>query len=124
VNDVQAMPPDLVQALRVLLAAAVPQQPGVTPQPRKPDEDLLTINEAARRLRMSRMTIDRAIKAGEFPVIQCRRTYRVPAAFVDRVVTAAKAGAQVVVEDYAAQWVAEQDRAGAAAQMATVRWPS
>lgn len=70
----------------------------------KNDDELLSIEETATMLRVSRMTVDRAIKANEFPVVKFRRTYRVPRAFVDSLLKAAKAGRQVVVEEYAAAW--------------------
>jgi hypothetical protein len=44
-------------------------------------------------------------------VIKLRGTYRLPATFIERLLTDADAGAQVVVEDYAAKWIAEHETA-------------
>jgi excisionase family DNA binding protein len=67
---------------------------------------LLSMNEAAAMLGVSRMTVDRAIKSGEFPSVRFRRTYKVPRAFIEQLLQAAVAGQQVVVEEYAAAWQA------------------
>lgn len=108
-SDADTVPPDVVQALRTLLAAGMRKRSDTAAARQGPP--LLTINEAARRLRVSRMTVDRAIKAGEFPVIKFRGTYRLPATFIDRLLDDADAGAQVVVEDYTAAWLAEHQTA-------------
>lgn len=113
-GDAETVPPDVMQAVRTLLAAAVRKEPlraVATAAAKRQGPPLLTIEEAARRLRVSRMTVDRAIKAGEFPVIKFRGTYRLPAAFIERLLKDADAGAQVVVEDYAAAWIAEHQPA-------------
>jgi excisionase family DNA binding protein len=44
-----------------------------------PDEPLLTINEVAAALRVSKMTIYRLVQAGELPAIRIGRSIRVPA---------------------------------------------
>lgn len=109
-SDAETIPADVMQAVRTLLTAAT-RKPTKTAATKRQGPPLLTIEEAARRLRVSRMTVDRAIKAGEFPVIKFRGTYRLPAAFIDRLLEDADAGAQVVVEDYAAAWIAEHQPA-------------
>lgn len=108
-NDAGTISPSVMSALQTLLAATASEQQraGSVSKQRTAGPALLTIEEAARRLRVSRMTVDRAIKAGEFPVIRFRGTYRLPAAFIDRLLADAEAGAQVVVEDYATTWIAE-----------------
>ncbi|NUW45507.1 excisionase family DNA-binding protein [Nonomuraea rhodomycinica] len=58
-------------------------------------------------LNVSRMTVDRAVKAGEIPSIRFRRTYKVPRAFIVRLLDIAESGQSVVVEEYAAVYRAE-----------------
>ncbi len=70
-------------------------------------DSLLTIDETRLALRVSRATVVRAIAAGELPVVQLRRTFRVPAAFIRTVIATAERGKSVVVEEYSKQWIAE-----------------
>lgn len=67
---------------------------------------LLTIAQTAAMLDVSRMTVDRAVKAGEIPSIKIRRIYKVPRAFVERLLETAESGESVVVEEYATTWKA------------------
>jgi excisionase family DNA binding protein len=69
---------------------------------------LMPIKDAAVLLDVSEMTVRRAFEAGEFPGIKFGRTYRVSRAFVDAVLAAVAAGHRVVVEDYAAAWLARE----------------
>ena len=70
-------------------------------------DSLLTIDETRRALRVSRATVVRAIAAGEIPVVQLRRTLRVPAAFIRTIISTAEHGKSVVVEDLGRQWASE-----------------
>ncbi|MEU1731361.1 helix-turn-helix domain-containing protein [Streptosporangium sp. NPDC020145] len=67
---------------------------------------LLTLMQAATMLGVSRMTVDRAVKAGEIPSVKFRRTYKVPRNFVERLINVVESGESVVVEEYAAAWKA------------------
>jgi excisionase family DNA binding protein len=55
---------------------------------------------------VSRSTIVRAYQAGEFPAVKFRGTYRVPRRFVDDFLAAAVRGRVIVLEEYAAEWLA------------------
>jgi excisionase family DNA binding protein len=103
----EEIPPAVIRLAKAFAAAMTPSsqsrpvlRAGEGPHP------LLSIDEAARMLGVSRMTVDRAIKSGEFPSVQFRRTYKVPRAFVESLLQAAEAGRRVVVEEYAAAWQA------------------
>lgn len=74
---------------------------------RKVDNRLfLPVREVAEMIGVSRSTIVRAYQAGEFPAIKFRGTYRVPRRFVDDFHAAACRGRVLVVEEYAADWIA------------------
>ena len=66
----------------------------------------LPVREVADLFGVSRSTIVRAYLAGEFPCIKFRGTYRVPSKFVRDFHAAALHGRVLVVEDYAAEWIA------------------
>ena len=66
----------------------------------------LPVREVADLFGVSRSTIVRAYLAGEFPCIKFRGTYRVPSKFVRDFHTAALHGRVLVVEEYAAEWIA------------------
>ena len=88
------------------------------PVPRSvPDEvhPLMTIRAAARAIGCSDMTIRRRIEARQFPAVKIGSKALVPRAFVERLLADAFAGRTVVVEEYAASWVAalDQERANA-----------
>jgi excisionase family DNA binding protein len=73
---------------------------------------LLDLEETAQLLGVSRMTVARMADEGRLPSVVIRRgrvqkTRRIPRAFVDRMVADACAGAQVNMEEYAADWLAE-----------------
>lgn len=98
----EEIPPAVMRMARALMTAAEPSTPRATSAA---DADrLMSVEAAARKLGVSRMTVDRAMKAGEFPFVKFRRTYQVPSAFVEAVLRAAESGGQVVVEEYAAAW--------------------
>lgn len=78
---------------------------------------LLTIDEAKLILRVSRATVVRAIRAGDLPTVQLRRTYRIPAAFLRHVIETAAQGASVVVEEAARRWIAEHPECGQALEL-------
>lgn len=73
---------------------------------------LIPVKAAAMLLNISEMTIRRAFDAGEFPGMRFGRSYRVSRPFVLAVLGEVRAGRQVVVEEFAANWLA---RARAAA---------
>ncbi|MFB9882984.1 helix-turn-helix domain-containing protein [Planobispora siamensis] len=66
----------------------------------------MTVPEAAKKLRVAPITVYRAVRSGEMPGVRIGRTYRVPRAFIDRIVQDAEGGMSVVVEDYAAAFCA------------------
>ena len=76
---------------------------------------LLPLREVAEMLGVSRSTIVRAYQDGQFPAVKFRGTYRVPRRFVDDFLAAAVPGHVVVIEDYAAEWVARNTPAEAVA---------
>jgi excisionase family DNA binding protein len=83
------------------------------PVPRSvPDEvhPLMTIHAAALALGCSDMTIRRRIEARQFPAVKIGSKALVPRAFVERLLADALAGRTVVVEEYAASWVAALDQ--------------
>jgi len=55
-------------------------------------------------LGVSRITISRAIAAGEMPCVQVRSKRQVPRVFVESLLSTAESGESVVVEEYAANW--------------------
>ena len=64
-------------------------------------EPTISVKEAARRLSVSKMTLYRMIHAKEFPAIQLRGRYSVPAAVVDEIVReAAITGSTVDVSEW------------------------
>lgn len=77
------------------------------PPARKPDKRLyLPLRELAEMFDVSRSTIVRMHKAGNFPLVKIRGTYRAPRPFVDDFNRAARLGSLVVLEDFAAEWLA------------------
>ena len=102
---------EVIQAVARALAARRPE----AARPRGPasDKPLLDLEETAELLGVSRMTVARMADEGRLPSVVVRRG-RVqknspdPRAFVDKMVAAAAAGAQVDLEEYAAAWLAKQ----------------
>ena len=84
------------------LRPAAPSAPGRKRDPRL----LLPVREVAEMFGVSRSTIVRAYQAGEFPAVKFRGTYRVPRRFVDDFLAAAVRGRVIVLEEYAAEWLA------------------
>jgi excisionase family DNA binding protein len=68
---------------------------GSAGDPGAEDHPLMTVPEAARALRVSEMTVRRAIHAKTIPFVAVGRAYRVPRAFVTGVLDAAAAGQNV-----------------------------
>jgi hypothetical protein len=66
----------------------------------------LPLREVTEMFDVSRSTIVRAHKAGNFPLVKIRGTYRAPRRFVDDFNHAARLGPLVVLEDFAAEWIA------------------
>ena len=82
-----------------------PATPGAVS--RKPDKRLyLPLAEVTEMFAVSRSTIVRTHRAGNFPLVKIRGTYRVPRLFVDDFNRAARLGPLVVLEDFAADWIA------------------
>jgi excisionase family DNA binding protein len=99
---VQQLDPAVLRFASALAALSAPAPDG---------DELLTIEEARGRLRVSRATIVRAIKARDIPYVRFRRTYRIPAGFINRVLAAANRGETVVIEEFGHQWLAEHAEA-------------
>ena len=78
------------------------------------EHPLMTIHAAAQALGYSDMTIRRKIEARQFPAVKMGCKALVPRAFVKQLIADALAGKTVVVEEYAAAWLAnggsEHDR--------------
>jgi excisionase family DNA binding protein len=84
-----------------------PRPAAVSAPRRRPDNRLfLPVREVAELIGVSRSTIVRAYQAGEFPAVKFRGTYRIPRRFVDDFHAAACRGRVLVVEEYAAEWIA------------------
>jgi excisionase family DNA binding protein len=76
------------------------------------DKPLLDLEETAKLLGVSRMTVARMADEGRLPSVVIRRgrvqkVRRIPRAFVYRIVADACAGAEVDMEEYTATWLAE-----------------
>jgi excisionase family DNA binding protein len=102
-----ALSPAVIQAIGALIEATGQPQPSPSVRRAGGEPPLLTVPETARMLRVSEMTVRRAIADGDLPVVQFRRRYHVPRGFVEHLLASAEGGAQVVVEDYAAAWSAQ-----------------
>ena len=74
------------------------------PKPQKP-KTFLSVAETAQLMRMSEMTLYRAIAAGEFPAVRIRGRLIIPARAIDEMVEAALADGHQVD---AADWVRGQ----------------
>ena len=112
-DSVVLVPGVLEAAIRALAAALTPggAQPTSSSDP-VGEKPLLDLEETAQLLGVSRMTVARMADEGRLPSVVIRRgrvqkTRRIPRAFVDRMVADACAGAQVNMEEYAADWLAE-----------------
>ena len=112
-GNVAPLPGVLKAVIQVLDSAlstgGTPSAPSADPSVDKP---LLDLEETARLLGVSRMTVARMADEGRLPSVVIRRgrvqkIRRIPRAFVDRIVADACAGAVVDLEDYAALWLAE-----------------
>lgn len=64
------------------------------------------VREAADALGVSRSTIMRANAKGQFPLVKVLGTWRAPRRFIDDFHRAALHSRVVVLEDYAAEWMA------------------
>lgn len=74
---------------------------------RKKDNRLfLPVREVTELVGVSRSTIVRAYQSGDFPAIKLRGKYLVPRSFIDDLHTAACRGGVLVVEAFAAEWIA------------------
>lgn len=83
-------------------------QSEVTQEGRQGDDRrlLLPVSEVVGLLGVSRMTAIRRIKSGAWPSARCGRNYMVPRGFVDGLAAEINAGRPVVIEEYAASWLA------------------
>lgn len=75
---------------------------------------LLPVSEVAARTGLSRWTIYRRIRSGEWPSGRSGRKHLIPSAFVDGLVAAIEGGRQVTAESYAATTWLSQASEGAA----------
>lgn len=112
-DSVVPLPGVLEAVIRVLAGAltagGTESVPSADPAVDKP---LLDLEETAGLLGVSRMTVARMADEGRLPSVVIRRgraqkIRRIPRAFVDRIVAAACAGAEVDLEEYTAAWLAE-----------------
>ena len=83
-----AVPPELLEAVARVVAAALAPPPQPTPAPGEGNADFLTTGEFARRLRLSRETVRRLAIADVLPhTVVCRgarkTTRRFPRRFAD-----------------------------------------
>jgi len=62
------------------------------------DHPLLTVDEAARKLRVSPMTVRRACDAGELPCIRFGRARRISREYVEGLLQEAAGGAEIEVD--------------------------
>lgn len=62
-----------------------------TRKPTPADDQLLTVDEIAQQLRLSRMTVYRLIHRGEIPRLRVGRSYRIPKSELQAYVTRAAA---------------------------------
>lgn len=83
-------------------------RPAVPSAPvRKKDTRLFVpVREAADALGVSRSTIMRANQKGQFPLVKILGTWRTPRRFIDDFHRTALHSKVVVLEDYAAEWMA------------------
>jgi excisionase family DNA binding protein len=78
---------------------------GPIPPPR--EHTLITVSQTARMLGCSPMTIRRRIEARVFPAVTIGRKSMIPREFVEAMVKAAKAGRTIVLEEFIAEWTAQ-----------------
>ena len=102
---------DVIRALASALSAR--QSEAARQTDRATNKPLLDLDETAELLGVSRMTVARMADEGRLPSVVVRRgrvqkIRRIPRAFVDRMVADAAAGAQVDLEEYAANWLDDQ----------------
>ena len=112
-DNVVPLPGVLEAVIRALAGAlstgGTPSAPLADPAVDKP---LLDLEETARLLGVSRMTVARMADEGRLPSVVIRRgrvqkIRRIPRAFVDRIVADACASAEVDLEESTAAWLAE-----------------
>jgi excisionase family DNA binding protein len=111
-----AVPPALLEAVgRAMMATLAPRQPAQAPRDRGEDgEDLpplLSPQQAAGLMGVSRQTIDRMTADGELPSIVLRegsrqRMVRIPSAFMVMLLRDLNAGVQITLKDYTTRWLA------------------
>lgn len=75
---------------------SAPSNRGPRIGPADDQHPLMTVAEAARALRVSQMTIRRAIHEGTFEAVQIGRAYRVPRAYVTGLIDGTSATAEAV----------------------------
>ncbi|MGI5422961.1 excisionase family DNA-binding protein [Actinomadura luteofluorescens] len=76
-------------------------------------DDLMPVKAAATALDVSEMTVRRALEAGDFPGLQIGRTYRVSRPFVEALLAEVRSGRRVIVEEFAAEWLARASEGAA-----------
>ena len=68
----------------------------------------ITVNQTAKMLGYSPMTIRRRIEARIFPAVTIGRRSMVPREFVEAMVRAAESGRTIVLEEFVAEWTAQK----------------
>ena len=71
------------------------------------EHPLITVSQTARLLGCSPMTIRRRIEARMFPAVTIGRKSMIPREFVEAMVRAAKSGRTIVLEEFIAEWTAQ-----------------
>ena len=110
---------ELARAMAEGLARAGMRDLTVAPPVAGGDEPLMDLMEAARLLRVSRMTITRLCDSGRLPCVVVARggrqkLRRVPRAFIDAVASEALAACgEVDLAEFASAWLARHGGAGA-----------
>lgn len=87
------------------------EQTGPIPVHRADGGQLLPVSVVSARTNLSRWTIYRRIRSGEWPSGRSGRKHLIPRAFVDGLVAEIEAGRQVIAEDYASEWFARAEGA-------------
>ena len=119
------VPPAVLEAVvRAVAVALSPRQ--LVPAPRGPEDEggglppLLSPQQAAKLIGVSRQTIDRMVADGELPSVVLRegtrqRMVRIPKAFMLQLLSDLNAGVRVSLRDYTARWLAAVPGQSAAA---------
>lgn len=80
-----------------------PKIRSLPPIRRDENDELITVEQAAKMLHVSPPTIRRRVNARQFPAIVIGAV-RIPRVFVEWLLASAKAGRTVFVDEYAREW--------------------